>query len=215
MITTFSDAKKFMSLLADSPEVKAVLTREKRLAEEAEKQARVNCLERIKKLCTLESEAQVKFNAVLPALKAAEFEVGELKKSAAHLSNERYKVSYAHSQAMAELNLHHGEGFIQKTLYKLDRLTKEIQAEIDGLELAKNPFVKTTDGGFTVRPVNPNIATRQAALKQRIDTVQDLYATAKDLVGADMAPSEIKTHCESICEAIGQPMTTDKGESRD
>lgn len=206
MNTTLPSAEKFMALLAGSPEVKAVLENEKRQAAESEKQARLECLDRLKNLRDSESEALDKLNQALPAVKVAEAKVQELKTKVAHLSNAYSEASQKRNQASSELIRMHGEGDLQNTLQRLDRLIKDIQANINDLELAKNPYIKTEDGGFTIRPVNPNITPRQKILKERLDTVQSLYATAKQFVMAEKSPMEIKELCSSIREAIGQPM---------
>jgi len=204
METTLNYAEKMLALLNGSPEMKAVIDREKRQAADAEKQARLDCLARVKTLEPIVIETKQKLDSVLGAIAAAQIKVNELKTKAAPTATAHTKAQADYTQAITELNQLHGEGVIFNTLHRLDRFIKDTEIHIQDLERSKNSSNRDVDGNLIFRPVSPNIALNQKILKQRLDVFQKLYLKTKEFINADMAPSEIKELCESVCKATVQ-----------
>lgn len=208
MKTTLPYAEKLMSLLSGSPEVKVILDREKRQSDDAEKQARLDCLARIKTLEATEIEAKQNLDLAISAVTAAEAKVKQLKSKVAPIFTAHKEAQRIHGAAMSELSTKHGEGEVVQTLYRLQRLILKTESQITALESQKSYFCKDGDGRLTVRPVSPNVAFNQNVLKKRLEGFEKLNAKTKEFIYSELAPSEIKTLCKSICKAIGQPMQT-------
>ena len=206
MKNTLPYAEKLMSLLSGSPEVKVLIEREKRQAKDDEKQARIDCLARIKTLELAELEANQKLDGALSAVKDAQAKVDKLKTKVGTAAYAHNEAQAKRNQATTELTKLHGEGIVFMTLYRLDQLIKKTAIQINALETQKSYFCKDGDGRLTVRPVSPNVAFNQKVLKQRLEAFEKLNAKAKEFINSELAPSEIKTFCESICKAIGQPL---------
>lgn len=206
MKTALPYAEKLMSLLSGSPEVKVLIEREKRQAEDAEKQARVDCLARIKILKQAELEAKQELDLATSAVTAAEAKVTELRAKVAPIFTAHTEAQRKHGAAMSELSTLHGEGEVSQTLYRLQRLILKTEAQISDLEEGKKSTFRDADGHVSFRIVSPNVALNQQVLKQRLEVQKRLYEKAKEFVGAEMAPSEIKALCGQICKAIRQPL---------
>jgi hypothetical protein len=203
MTNTSPSVEKLLSLLKGSPEVKVLIDREKRQAEDAEKQARIDCLARIKSLQLVELETKQKLDAALSAVAAAEAKVSELKTKVAITSTAHTEAQHKRGASASELIKLHGEGVVLQTLYSLDRLIKKQEIEIKDMEASTSPYLKDVDGYLTMRPVHPKLGSHIKTKKQCLEGIQKLYEKTKDFVGAEMAPSEIKELCESICSAAG------------
>jgi len=205
MKNTLPYAEKLMSLLSGSPEVKVLIEREKRQVEDAEKQARIDCLARIKTLQLAELEAKQKLDAALALIEDAQTKVVTLKAKVGGVIHAHNEAQAKLSHTRTELMKVHGEGVVLNTLYRIEQLIKATKAKINDLELAQKPSNRDLDGNLRFQPISPNIKLNQKVLKQRLEVFEKLYAKTKEFVNAEMAPSEIKELCELICKTIGQP----------
>lgn len=210
MKTAIPYAEKLMSLLSGSPEVKVLIEREKQKTEDDKKQARIDCLARIKTLKQTEIEAKQKLDLATSAVMAAEAKVKELKAKVAPTFTAHTEAQRKHGAAMSELSALHGEGEVSKTLYRLQRLILQTERQISVLEDDKKSTFRDADGRVSFRLVSPNVALNQQVLKQRLEVQKRLYEKAKEFVEAEMAPSEIKALCGQICKAIGQPLPAEE-----
>jgi hypothetical protein len=206
MKTTLSHAEKFLALLSASPEAKVLLDREKNAEAAAKKQARIDCLTRIQNLQLLEIEAKQKLDLSMAAIIPIEAKLNELKTSVAIAAKAHVEAQLKRGKASTELVQIHGEGAVQNTLYKLDRLIKKTESDITGLNSLKNPYSKDEYGQFIYRPIDPGITTRMETSIKRLTGFNGLYEEAKKLINSEISPDEIWELCESICDAIGQPL---------
>lgn len=201
-----SYAQKLMSLLSGSPEVKVILDRERRQVEAAEKQARLDCLVRVKAAELEVAKSQQKLDLATASVAAAEAVLAEAKAKLAPVFNAHTETQRKYSLAATELATVHGEGVVSQTLYRLQRLILKTEGQISDLEAGKKTTFLDVDGRWSFRPVSPNVAHNQQVLKQRLAVQKQLYEKAKQFVEAEMAPSELTALCGQICETIGQPL---------
>jgi hypothetical protein len=203
MKNIFKNAEKFMHLLGESPEVKALLHAEKRKEFEASKQARSQCIALIR-ACELRMVEKEKALLIeKSAMEAAESKLAVLKSKVCIADFDLSQERSTYSNFEKELSRVHGDDVVHKTLYLLNGEIYRIESQINILELAKNPTFKNEHGSFSYRPVPPGIDANQQTLRDRQEACKGLYEKAKGFIRSDMEPGEIRGLCESICAAVG------------
>jgi hypothetical protein len=201
----FRFAEKLLASLTTSPEVKVIIDRERALEAAEKKQARIDCLVRIKNLRSLETTAEKDRADAHQKFLNAQAKMLDSQQSLAVKDVAYTLASQVRMASEIELSKTHGEAVTFNTLYMLDRLAVSLQDEISKLESMKSPTIMVA-GRLEFRSVPPNLREVLETVQQRLNAVRKLYVKTAEFIDSEMSPSEISELCNSICKAAGLPV---------
>lgn len=199
---TFFNAEKFMNLLSGSPEVKILLDREKAAEQEAQKQDRHQCLERLKTSEASQQEKKEALDAALAALEKSRRKTEEAQALVIAAELDSLQVARSISACYAELMQTHGEGVVHQVLYRVNQEILSAERHIAIFEDLKKPGYMGEDGRLVFRAVPPNLNTLQTGKRDLLKALQGLRSKAAGLALAPLAPSDIAKECAQISAKV-------------
>lgn len=194
----FLTSEKFLNMLAETPEVRVLLDREKASEIEAQKQARIQCLEQLKTAEASQQEKKKAVDAALVALEKSRRKMEDAQAMVVAAELDSLEVARGIAACFTELMKTHCEGEVHQVLYRIDQQILSAERRVAIFEDLKNPGYIGEDGRLAFRSVPKNLNALQVGEWELLKALQGLRSKAAGLVLAPIAPSDIAKECAQI-----------------
>lgn len=196
------ETEKLAKLISALPAVQQLVAEERQRTVDAQHKERSDCIARVQSLSVKEEAAKKALDAAVDRLEQQRKTLGKLESEVIAAEEEWRAVSADRSHADRDLLLRHGEGQVQRALFRLQRMREDLEARIKGLNenLHENFMV---GGKVFSRRVRPDVAQRLREEEERLSAVEKASADAGQLVMVDLPPSEITQRVELLLLGVG------------